>query len=441
MTSQAKTTQPNVVVVGAGFGGLRAVRALRNAPVQVTVIDRRNHHLFQPLLYQVATADLSPADISAPIRGVLRGQRNAKVILAEVTGVDVEKQQVLIGEQSVPYDYLVLATGAQHSYFGHDEWEPFAPGLKSIPDATAIRQKILLAFEAAEVESDPEKRQALLTFVIVGGGPTGVEMAGAIGGLAHKSIVRDFRHISPKSARILLVEAGPRILANFPVSLARKAERALKHLGAEVKTNAAVEQVNECGVVIKGQQVPAKTVIWAAGVKASPAGRWLGAETDRAGRVIVERDLALPGHPNIFVIGDTASVTEQGKPLPGVAPVAMQQGVFVAETIRRRLAGNTVKKPFHYRDKGNLATVGRSFAIADLGIIKLSGFVAWVTWLIVHIFYLIGFRNRMLVILQWAWAYFTHQRGARLIPGNVSSPSAHISPRAPTERTSTLLPL
>jgi len=424
MASQTVSAVPKVVIVGAGFGGLRVAQALRRAHVQVTVIDRRNHHVFQPLLYEVATADISPADISAPIRSVLRRQRNAEVILGEVTRVDVKQQQVLVetlpGERTIPYDYLVLATGAQHGYFGHDDWEPFAPGLKSIPDATTIRQKVLLAFEAAEIESDPEKQQALLTFIVVGGGPTGVEMTGAIAGLAHKSIVRDFRHISPQSSRILLVEAGPRILATFPESLARKAEKALEHQGAEVKTGAAVEEVDECGVVIKGERVPAKTVIWAAGVKASPAGRWLGAEMDRAGRVLVERDLTVPGHPEIFVIGDTASVTGQAKPLPGVAQVAMQQGHFAAEIIRRRLAGDTTQKVFHYRDKGNLATVGRSFAIADIGPFKLSGFVAWVVWLTVHIFYLIGFRNRVLVMLQWAWVYFTYQRGARLIPGSVS---------------------
>ena len=415
MSKQVRSELPRVVVVGAGFGGLRAARALRGAPVQVTVIDRRNHHLFQPLLYQVATAELSPADISATIRGVLRGQRNAEVIMAEVTGVDTEKKHVLMGEDFIPYDYLVLATGAQHSYFGHDEWSQFAPGLKSIPDATSIRRKVLLAFEKAELEPDPAQQQALLTFIVVGAGPTGVEMAGAIADLAHKSIVRDFRRISPKSARVLLVEAGPRILATFPERLARKAQTELEHLGVEVRTNQAVEQVTECGVVIHGETIQASTIVWAAGVKASPAGKWLCAETDRAGRVIIERNLTLPGHPDIFVIGDTASLSEQGKPLPGVAPVAMQQGRFVAETIRRRLKGDTAKKAFHYFDKGNLATVGRSFAIADLGPIKLSGFIAWITWLVVHIFYLIGFRNRLLVMIQWAWAYFTYQRGARLI--------------------------
>ncbi len=415
MSKQSDAIRPRVVIVGAGFGGLQAARALGHAPVQVTVIDRRNHHLFQPLLYQVATADLSPADISVPIRAALRHQRNTEVLLAEVTGVDVEGRRVLMGERSISYDYLVLATGAQHSYFGHDDWAQFAPGLKTTSDATAIRREVLLAFEAAEMETNPDKRQALLTFVIVGGGPTGVELAGAIAGLARKSIVRDFRHINSATARILLVEAGPRLLAAFPDKLARRARCELEHVGVEVRTGTAVEQADADGVVIAGERVAAQTVIWAAGVKASPAGTWLHAETDRTGRVLVERDLTLPGHPEIFVIGDTASVTERGKPLPGVAPVAMQQGRFVARVIRRRIAGVKERVPFHYRDKGNLATVGRSFAIADLGIIKLSGFIAWVTWLVVHIFYLIGFRNRLLVMIQWAWAYLTYQRGARLI--------------------------
>ncbi|HEU5368468.1 MAG TPA: NAD(P)/FAD-dependent oxidoreductase [Ktedonobacterales bacterium] len=415
MSNQFDATHPRVVIVGAGFGGLQAARALRKAPTQVIVIDRRNHHLFQPLLYQVATADLSPADISIPIRAALRRQRNTEVLLAEVTGVDVEGRRVLLGERSVSYDYLVLATGAQHSYFGHDDWAPYAPGLKSNTDATAIRREILLAFEAAEIETNPEKRQALLTFVIVGGGPTGVELAGAIAGLARKSIVRDFRHIDSSASRILLVEAGPRLLAAFPETLARKAQRELERHGVEVLTNAPVEQVDADGVVIAGKRVAAQTVIWAAGVKASPAGKWLGAETDRAGRVIVGPDLTVPGHPEIFVLGDTASATQDGKPLPGVAPVAMQQGRYVARAIRRRLAGKKESKPFHYRDKGNLATVGRSYAITDLGFIKLTGFIAWVTWLVVHIFYLIGFRNRLLVMIQWAWSYLTYQRGARLI--------------------------
>ena len=411
------TIKPRVVIVGAGFGGLQAARALRRAPVEVTVIDRSNHHLFQPLLYQVATAALSPADISAPIRGVLRGQANARVILAEVTGVDVQGQRVLMRDKSVPFDYLVLATGAHHSYFGHDAWEQFAPGLKSITDATAIRRKILLAFEAAEIETDPEKRRALMTFVLVGAGPTGVEMAGAIAELAHKALAADFRNIDPTSARIVLVEAGPRILAAFPESLAKKAHRALNRLGVEIRTNAAVEAIDDNGVVIVGKPLTARTVIWTAGVTASQAGKWLGAETDRAGRVKVLENLTVPNHANVFVIGDTATVMQGDKLLPGVAPVAMQQGRYVASLIAQRVAGKKQEqeRPFHYFNKGNLATIGRSYGIIEIGKFRLAGFLAWVMWLTIHIYYLIGFRNRLLVMFQWAWAYLTFQRGARLI--------------------------
>jgi len=411
------TIKPRVVIVGAGFGGLQAARALRSAPVDVTVIDRSNHHLFQPLLYQVATAALSPADISAPIRGVLRGQANARVILAEVTGVDVQGQRVLMRDKSVPFDYLVLATGAHHSYFGHDAWEQFAPGLKSITDATAIRRKILLAFEAAEIETDPEKRRALMTFVLVGAGPTGVEMAGAIAELAHKALAADFRNIDPTSARIVLVEAGPRILAAFPESLAKKAHRALNRLGVEIRTNAAVEAIDDNGVVIAGKPLTARTVIWTAGVTASLAGKWLGAETDRAGRVKVLGNLTISDHENVFVIGDTVSVTQDGKPLPGVAPVAMQQGRYVAALIAQRVEGEKQEqeRPFHYFNKGNLATIGRSYGIIEIGKFHLAGFLAWVMWLTIHIYYLIGFRNRLVVMIQWAWAYLTFQRGARLI--------------------------
>ncbi|MFL5626411.1 MAG: NAD(P)/FAD-dependent oxidoreductase [Ktedonobacteraceae bacterium] len=408
-------TKPRVVIVGGGFGGLQAAKALRNAPVQITVIDRSNHHLFQPLLYQVATAELSPADISAPIRGILSRQANTNVIFAEVTGIDLQEQCVFMHDKEVPYDYLVLATGARHSYFGHDEWEPYAPGLKSITDATDIRRKILLAFEAAEIETDEEKRRALLTFVLVGGGPTGVEMAGAIAELAHKALAAEFRNIDPTSARIILVEALPRILPTFPESLAQKARQALNRLGVEVRTQSPVEKIDANGVVIAGKHLAARTVIWTAGVAASPAGKWLGAETDRAGRVKVLPNLTIPGHPNVFVIGDTVSATQDGKPLPGVAPVAMQEGRYVGSVIEHRLAGQTQDDPFHYFDKGNVATVGRSFGIVEIGKIRLAGFIAWVMWLAIHIFYLIGFRNRVQVMLQWAWAYFTFQRGAQLI--------------------------
>ena len=407
--------QPRIVIVGAGFGGLKAAQALSSANARVTVIDRQNHHLFQPLLYWVATAGLSPADISSPIRSILRRQKNTEVVMAEVTGVDLAQQRVLMGEHAVPYDYLVLATGAHDNYFGHPEWEQYAPGLKSIVDATSIRRQILLAFEAAEIETDPQKIRSLLTFVLVGAGPTGVEMSGAIAELAHKALTSDFRHIDTKSSRILLVEAAPRILATFPESLARKSKRKLERMGVEVREGSAVEQVEEHGVVVGGEYIEAHNIIWSAGVSASPAGKWLGAEVDRAGRVKVESDLSVPGYPNVFVIGDTASVTQNSKPLPGVAPVAMQAGRYVASLILQRIAGKELHKPFHYLNKGNLATVGRSYALVDLGIVRMTGFLAWVTWLVVHIFYLIGFRNRAVALFQWAWTYLTYHRGARLI--------------------------
>ena len=406
---------PRVVIVGAGFGGLWAARALRNAPVQVTVIDRNNHHLFQPLLYQVATASISPAEICAPIRSVLRKQKNTEVLLAEVTGVDVQAQRVLIHDQSIPYDYLILATGARDSYFGHNDWAPSAPGLKSIVQATGIRRKLLLAFEMAERETDPEKRQALLTFVLVGAGPTGVEMAGAIGGLAHKTLIADFRHINPKEARIVLVEAIPRILPAFDERLANKAREALTRLGIEVRTSSPVEAIDSEGVVVAGERIPAKTVIWTAGVAASPAGQWLGAETDRAGRVKVGSDVTVPGHPNIFVLGDTASFTQDGKPLPGVAQVAMQQGSYVASVIADRIAGKAHAQPFRYVDKGSMATVGRFYGIVQTGKFRTAGVMGWFLWLVLHLMFLIGFRNRMVVGFQWLVFYTTYQRGARLI--------------------------
>ena len=411
---------PHVVIVGAGFGGLQAARALGKAPLRVTVIDRQNHHLFQPLLYWVATAGLSPADITSPIRWVLKRQQNTEVVLAEVTGVDVENRRVLIGEHSIQYDYLVLATGAHDNYFGHPEWERNAPGLKSITDATSIRRRILLSFEtaeaeAAEGENDPEKIRKLLTFALVGAGPTGVELAGAIAELAHKALVSDFRHIDTRQSRIVLVEAAPRILAAFPESLARKTERKLKRIGVEVSTGKAVTQVDESGVTLDGEHIPAHTVIWSAGVSASPAGKWLGVDIDRAGRVKVAADLSVPHHPEIFVIGDTASVIQDGKPLPGVAPVAMQAGRYVASVIKRRTEGKQLPPPFHFRNKGNLATVGRSYAIVEMGKLRIAGLLAWAIWLVVHIYYLIGFRNRVVALFQWAWTYFTYSRGARLI--------------------------
>lgn len=406
---------PHVVIVGGGFGGLQVAKALGHAQVQVTVIDGNNHHLFQPLLYWVATAELSPADISSPIRRILRGQKNTDVLLAEVTGVDRENQHVLMGEHMLAYDYLVLATGARDNYFGHPEWCTYASGLKSIAEATSIRSQILRAFESAEMEPDPEKVRELLTFVLVGAGPTGVEMAGAIAELAHKAITKDFRHINTASARVILVEAGPRILATFPEKLAKKAQKTLNRAGVEIRTGAPVEQIDAQGVLAGGKRIESKTVIWTAGVAASPAGKWLDTDMDRGGRVKVNPDLTVPQHPNIFVLGDTATLIQDGKPLPGLAPVAMQQGRYVAALIKQRVTSGGPEHPFHYVDKGNLATVGRSYAIVDIKGLQISGLLAWIVWLAVHIYYLIGFRNRLVTLYQWAWTYFTANRGARLI--------------------------
>ena len=415
VASTVSVVMPRVVIVGAGFGGLNAARALSNVPVHVTVIDRNNHHLFQPLLYQVATAGISPADICAPVRSVLRKQKNAEVVLGEVTGVDVQERLVLMHDQSVPYDYLILATGARDSYFGHNDWAQFAPGLKSIVQATAIRRAILLAYEKAERETDPEKRQALLTFVLVGAGPTGVEMAGSIGGLAYKTLVSDFRSIDPRQTRVVLVEALPRVLAAFPEPLARKAHTALTRLGIEVRTNAPVEVIDGEGVVIAGERLAARTVIWTAGVAASPAGEWLSAETDRAGRVKVGSDVTVPGHPDIFVIGDTANFIEDGKPLPGVAQVAIQQGLYAASVIADRVAGKAHTQAFHYVDKGSMATVGRFYGIVSVGKFQTAGVLGWFLWLVLHLMFLIGFRNRLVVLFQWLVYFTTFQRGARLI--------------------------
>jgi len=408
--------RPRVIIVGGGFAGLKAARALKKVPADILVLDRNNHHLFQPLLYQVATAGLSPADIASPIRSVLRDQKNTEVLMGEVIGVDRKLKQVILNKGKFSYDYLVLATGSRHSYFGHDEWERYAPGLKSVEDATVIRQKILLAFEAAEFETQSEKQKQLLTFILVGGGPTGVEMAGSIAELAQAALASDFRHINPKHSRVILLEAGERILSSFSEDLSKKAETSLKALGVEVRTRTRVENIDQEGVLISGQRIASKTIVWAAGVRASPVGKWLGVETDRSGRVKVEPDLSISGDPCIFVIGDCATLQdENGNPLPGVAPVAMQEGKYVAQVIQKRIGNKKPIPPFRYVNKGNLATIGRSSAIADLGTFKLSGFIAWMAWLLVHIFYLIGFRNRILVMIQWAWAYFTFQRGARLI--------------------------
>jgi NADH dehydrogenase len=414
-------TLPHVVIVGAGFGGLEAARRLAKQPVRITVIDRRNHHLFQPLLYQVATAGLAGTDITSPIRHILSDHPHTETLMAELKSVDTQRQMVHISdiltneEKTISYDYLIIATGSQKNYFGHDEWKPLAPSLKSIEDAIEIRRRILLAFESAELEPDPEKRRALLTFVLVGGGPTGVELAGAIAELARRSLAREFRHIHPEDARIILVEGEPQILASFPRNLARKAEKELVRLGIEVRTASRVESVEDGTVVIAGERLVARTILWTAGVRASDAGRWLGALTDRTGRVLLEPDLTVPGHRNIFMVGDTAGVIQRGKPLPGLAPVAIQQGQYVASVIARRVAGKKPLRPFHYLNKGNLATVGRSFGIVDIGPLRTAGFFAWIMWLVVHIIFLIGFRNRVSVLLQWTWSYLTFQRGARLI--------------------------
>jgi NADH dehydrogenase len=407
-----------VVIVGAGFGGLAAAQTLAQAPVEVTVVDRQNHHLFQPLLYQVATAALSPAEIAQPIRSVLKKQVNTRVLLDAVTGIDVEHRLVQTASRGqLPYDSLIIGTGARHSYFGKDEWAENAPGIKSIDDATMVRRRILLAFERAEAAMSDAERDALLTFVVVGAGPTGVELSGAIAELARHSIVSDFRTVSPQATRILLVEAAPRILGTFPDSLAGKAQRALTKLGVEVLTDTRVEDVSADGVVLNGQFLACRTVVWAAGVRASPAADWLGAEADRAGRVIVAPDFSVPGHPEIFVIGDTATYTDKrGRLLPGVAPVAKQAGHFVGHLIAERLAGRPAPT-FRYRDLGNLATVGRKFAIMDFGRVRIAGLAAWLLWCVAHIWFLIGFRNRVMVSASWVWSYLTWQRGVRLITG------------------------
>jgi NADH:ubiquinone reductase (H+-translocating) len=391
---------PQVVIVGAGFGGEHAARALGKVPVRVTVIDRNNHHLFQPLLYQIATGILSPTEICSPIRHILHKHTQTEVLMAEVTGIDVEAQQVLIHDRPVPYEYVILATGADSNYVGHDDWEQYAPGLKSVVEARTIRSTLLLAFEAAEREIDLERRAALLTFVLVGGGSTGVEMAGAIAELARKTFASEFRRIDPALARIVLIEGEPRILSTFPASLARAAQRKLRRMGVEIRTGNHVSAIDEQGVVVAGERIPARTVIWTAGVKASPAGAWLGTEVDHRGHVKVTRNLTVPDHPNIFVLGDTATLNQNGKPLPGVAQVAIQQGQYAAAVIAARVAGLEHKQPFHYRNKGTLATIGRSYAVADLGLIRLAGFPAWLIWAVVHLLFLIGFRNRYVTLFQ-----------------------------------------
>lgn len=409
---------PHLVIVGGGFAGLYAARALKDTPLQITVVDRRNHHLFQPLLYQVATAALSPGDIAHPIRAVLARQRNTRVWMAEVVAVDLEGRRVVLSDGELPYDYLILATGVRHAYFGHDEWERVAPGLKTLEDALEIRRRIMSAFERAEREADEARRLELMTFVVVGGGPTGVELAGAIGEIACQVMGRDFRNIDPCEARVLLVEAGPRILPAFPEDLSLKAERSLARLGVEVWTSSPVTSIERGLVVAGAREIRAASVFWAAGVTASPLARTLGVELDRAGRVPVRSDLTVPGHPEVFVVGDLAAFLDRnGKQLPGLAPVAIQQGQHAARNVVRALKRRP-HEPFLYADRGMLATIGRAAAVADLGRVRFSGYLAWVTWLFVHIFWLIGFRNRFIVLFEWAWAYVTYQRAVRLITGD-----------------------
>ncbi len=421
--------RPRVVIVGAGFGGLSAAKTLHRADVRVTLVDRRNHHLFQPLLYQVATAGLSPGQIATPIRTILRKQKNAEVLLGTVTSVDSAARHVVLDGREINYDYLVIATGARHSYFGRDDWEQFAPGLKSLEDATELRKRILLAFERAELEEDEAARKRLLTFVVIGAGPTGVEMAGSIAELAHRALASDFRAIDPHAARVVLVEAGPRALSTFPEKLSAYTEKQLRKLGVELMMNTKVVGIDDDGVALTGSaasdNLPSACVIWAAGVAASPVAKWLSVEGDRAGRVPVGADLTVAGHPEIFVIGDCAlAIGRNGKPVPGLAPVAKQQGEYVGRlltALRRKPVSE--RKPFHYQDYGALATVGRKIAIADFGRIRLTGFIGWLTWCLAHIYFLIGFRNRFSVALDWTWSYLTFQRGARLITGPVAEPA------------------
>ena len=426
-----------VVVVGAGFGGLNAARSLAREKVQITIVDRKNHHTFQPLLYQVATAGLSPGEIAAPIRAVFRSHPNVISLLEEVRGFDLDRHIVHTGEQDLPFDYLVVAAGATHAYFGHDEWEPFAPGLKTIEDALEIRRRVLLTFELAERQAEMGVSDEPLNFVVVGAGPTGVELAGTLAEITRHVLAHEFRNIDPARARILLLEGGPRVLPAYPDDLSRSAEEQLRRLGVEVRTSTMVTSVEAGAVRVGETRIIAPVILWAAGVAASPLGKALGVSTDRAGRVLVQPDLSIPGHPEVFVIGDLAALKDKnGKMLPGVAPVAIQQGKFVAKTIRRDLAGKP-RVNFHYWDKGSLATIGRAAAIAQFGKIHISGFVAWLSWLFIHIFFLIGFRNRLLVFIQWAWSYFTYERGARLITGDNTLPGwsgmAPISPSVPTQ--------
>jgi len=411
---------PRIVIVGGGFGGLATAKAFKNTPARIMLIDRTNHHLFQPLLYQVATSVLTPGQIGSPIRNILRKQQNTTVILGEVTGVDKDKKHVLVSstdraEVPVPYDFLVLATGATHSYFGHNEFERFAPGLKSLADAVAIRNKILQAFEQAEAEEDPSRHRDLLTFILVGAGPTGVEMASAISVLVHNTLKSEFRRINPEAARIILLDMAPRVLGPLSEGLAQVAKQRLERLGVEVRLGHGVDQIDENGVIVAGERISSKTVIWTAGVAPSPVGKWLNVATDRAGRVRIQADLSVPGHPEIFVVGDTASLDQDGKPLPGVAQVAIQQGRYAGKVIHRSITGKSAPQPFRYFDKGNMAVVGKGFAVLQSGKVHLSGFLAWLAWAGVHLQFLAQSSLRVSVFLQWVWTYLTGQRGSRLI--------------------------
>lgn len=428
-------SSPRVVILGGGFAGLAAAKSLRRAPVRVILVDRSNHHLFQPLLYQVATAALNPSDIAAPIRRILRYQSNAEVLLAQAVAIDRGQRRVLLADGEQAYDYLIVATGATHSYFGHNDWNQHAPGLKSIDDALEIRRRVLLAFEKAEREPDPVQRRNWLTFVVVGGGATGVELAGTLAEVARKTLARDFRRIDPTHARIMLLDAGDRVLPAFPPDLSESAERQLRALGVEVRKHALVTSIDPGGVWLGAERIDANTIIWAAGVVASPIAASLDTPLDRAGRVQVQADLTIPGDPRVFVVGDLARVEHDGHLVPGVAPAATQEGRWAARNILRHLQGRPTL-PFRYRDKGMLATIGRAAAVAHIGRLKLSGFLAWVLWLFVHIYFLIGFRNRLLVLIQWAWSYVTYDRGARLITGQTESssafdPSIHLEPNDP----------
>ena len=414
--------RPRVVIIGGGFGGLYAVKHLKRAAVQVTLLDRRNFHLFQPLLYQVATGGLSPGDIAYPLRSVFAHDANFSVIMAEVSDIDVSHRTVILRDGSLTYDTLILATGASHQYFGHDEWKLFAPGLKTIEDALEIRRRVLLTFELAERQTVMGVSDEPLNFVVVGAGPTGVELAGTLAEITRHVLVHEFRNIDPSRARIILLEGGPRVLPAYPDDLSRSAEEQLRRLGVEVRTSTMVTSIEAGAVRIGETRIVAPVILWAAGVAASALGKALGVPVDRAGRVLVNADLSIPGHPEVFVVGDLAALKdENGKMVPGVAPVAIQEGKFVAKTIRRDLARKP-RENFHYWDKGSLATIGRAAAIAQFGKIHISGFIAWLSWLFVHIFFLIGFQNRLLVFIQWAWSYFTYERGARLITGDTTLP-------------------